>query len=451
MKVSLPVNYKAALWIIAAGMALRLLVLALCLDTPLFGDAHAYHRFAMMYLNGESFDTVRAPGLSLWLAAWYGVFGAGQLSSMLSILPFHLILSAAIYYYSARLVNARAALIALALISFYPSFVFHSVWPLTQVPMAAALALTLYLLDSKPSPTHALAAGLLLGFAILLRPNCVILAPVLSLIILLRKNRRAFVSASVLLAVSLAPALLWSAREYRHSGNLVFINYTNSMNLYLGNNRFTPLYKTWWFGSHGQGARDVPAEFSDRLSAIREIPLSSRNKVYLKGAIDEITTRPGVFIVRTLSRIRTFFAFDTYTGTQVIKRFGHGKIVGASVLGLVMLFYLAIISACLLFYLGRGARENGSTIGAMIPAAAVAYAFPFWLAFSHPTYHLPLLPLLAIPTAAVLERLIRNPSCIREYFSRDGINYRLIIALAILLLIQLEWVLVMSASFYEAI
>ncbi len=73
MKIAVPDNYRAALSIVAAAMALRLLVLALCLDTPLFGDARAYHRFALMYLNGELFDTVRAPGLSLWLAAWYGI------------------------------------------------------------------------------------------------------------------------------------------------------------------------------------------------------------------------------------------------------------------------------------------------------------------------------------------------------------------------------------------
>ena len=154
--------------------------------------------------------------------------------------------------------------------------------------------------------------------------------------------------------------------------------------------------------------------------------------------------------MRTLSRILTFFAFDTYTGTQVIKRFGHGKIIGASVLGLDMLFYLTIISACLLFYQGCGLRESGTVMGMLIPMVILAYAFPFWLAFSHPTYHLPLLPLLAIPASAVLERLVRSASCIRGYFYRDGINYRLIIALALLLLIQLEWVLVMSASFIAA-
>jgi 4-amino-4-deoxy-L-arabinose transferase-like glycosyltransferase len=281
MNLSFPDNRKTVLWIVAAGLALRLLVLFLCLDTPLFGDAHAYHKFALMYLNGESFDTIRAPGLSLWLTSWYTVFGASQVSSMLSILPFHLVLSATLYIYTTRLVNTRSALIALALISFYPSFVFHSIWPLTQIPMAAALLLALFLLDSKPTPFRVIAAGLLLGFAILLRPNCVVLVPVLGLITVLRNNHRAFLSASLLMAVSLFPALLWSAREYRYSGNLVFINYTNSMNLYLGNNRFTPLYKTWWFGSHGRGSRDVPTEFSNRLRAISEIPISARNKVYL--------------------------------------------------------------------------------------------------------------------------------------------------------------------------
>ena len=31
------------------------------------------------------------------------------------------------------------------------------------------------------------------------------------------------------------------------------VNEANSVNFFIGNNPYTPLYKTWWFGSHGEG------------------------------------------------------------------------------------------------------------------------------------------------------------------------------------------------------
>jgi hypothetical protein len=152
-----------------------------------------------------------------------------------------------------------------------------------------------------------------------------------------------------------------------------------------------------------------------------------------------------------LSRVRTFFAFDTYTGTQAIKRFDLGILAGASVLGLYLLFYFAIISACLFFYFGKVIRESGFTLGIKFPAVAAAYALPFWLAFSHPTYHLPLMPLLAIPACAMLEAALRKPSGSLRSFVRESGNRRFFAALAVLLLIQLEWIAVMAESFFEAI
>jgi len=285
MRTVLPGKYAVPLLIFAAGLILRLLVLVLCLDTPLFGDALAYHHYATLLYSGQGFDSIRAPGLSLWLAGWYQLFGDGQLTAMLAILPFHLILSAAIYLYASRRISERAGLIALALVTFYPAFVFHSVWPLTQVPLATLLILSLYLLDNRPGPVKIISAALLLGFTVLVRPNSLTLIPAFALVLLFNGNTRLISKSLLLTAVALAPALLWSAREYRHNGNLVFINYTNSMNFYLGNNHYTPLYKTWWFGSHGEGDRDVPPEFSAELNGIRRLPLPERDRADRKSVV----------------------------------------------------------------------------------------------------------------------------------------------------------------------
>ena len=435
--------YKKTLWIVAAGVALRLVVCLWLLGTPLFGDAYAYHYYATMYLEGSWFETIRAPGLPLWLAACYRLFGTSQLVAMLSIMPFHLLLSAAVFFFTLRRFHPRAALIALALISFYPAMVLNSILPLTQIPVAAALAVCIYFLDGRQSWLRIIAGAIFLSFAIIVRPNSIILVPVLALLLLF-KRRYSAGAAATFVAVALLPALLWSVREYRHSGDIVFINYTNSMNFYLGNNRYTPLYKTWWFGSHGEGDRDVPPEFSAQWKDILELPVNEQNGIYKKLARQEILSRPGVFLIRTLSRIRTLFAFDVYTGMLVIKRIYAGKATGAVVLGLDLLFYIAIMSACLVFYLGRRVRQQTGKAGIIIPVTILAYAFPFWLAFSHPTYHLPLMPLFAVPAGAAIAQISsKKPFRLGNL----GLNWRLNTALAIIALIQIEWIFAMSASF----
>ncbi|MBA7583747.1 hypothetical protein ES708_25695 [subsurface metagenome] len=400
-----------------------------------------------MLLRGEAFETFRAPGLSLWLAGWYSLFGAGQLAAMLSLPPFHLALGVAVYLYTAQKINPRAALIALAIVTFYPALVFHSVWPLTQVPLAAILVLALYLLDGEHGLPHILCAGLLLGLAVLIRPNSITLIPAFGLIFLLNGNTRILPRTALLAAVALTPALLWSAREYRQTGNVVFINYTNSMNFYLGNNRYTPLYKTWWFGSHGEGEREVPPDFSAELNRIDSLPLNTRNRIYLHLALAEITAHPLIFTVRTLSRIRSFFAFDSYTGTVAISRFGGGKPLGALLLALDMLFYLTIMAASLFLYCGNGKELRDNPVALWVCVIVLAYAFPFWLAFSHPTYHLPIMPLLAVPASATLDKISGNPTIWADSIYRLKTNFKLLSALVILALIQLEWVIIMLPSF----
>lgn len=449
MRAMLPKTYKSALLILAAGIALRLVELVVCHDTPLFGDASTYHRFALMYLDGRTFPTVRAPGLPLWLALWYSVFGSGQWSAMLAQMPFYLALSVAVYLYTARKLNARAALIALALVTFYPALVFHSIWPLTEVPLAALIMLVVWMMDDDPGLPGIFCAGILLGLAILIRPNSITLIPAFALLYYLGGARRRVLRTVLFAVVAMIPAAMWSAREYRHSGNMVFINYTNSMNFYLGNNEYTPLYRTWWLGSHGDGARGVPPQFTAERKEMESVPLERRNEAYLRAGLAEITAHPARFVLRTMNRICAFFSFDSYTATVAISDFDSGKPMGALLLGGDMLFYLTIVVASLFVVFGDWAQFGlrSRSLLVWVGVLVSAYALPFFLAFAHPTYHLPVMPLLAVPAAAALERFSFESGALRHSLHGITTNYKLTAALALLVLVQLEWILFMLPSF----
>lgn len=437
-----------SVFIVSVGILIRVAVLYFLKDAVLFGDAAAYNEVALKMLAGESFTPVRAPGLPLWLACWQAVFGAVNLSAMLSMLPFYPLLSILVFYFTRRLLNRACANISLVLLALYPAFVFHSVWPLTQVPMAVLLMACLLLMDREwpPSPAVLATTGMLLGIAVLIRPNSISLPVILAAVMLFHVGRKALSGAAILLIVSLIPAGIMMAREYQRSGNIVFINYTNSMNFYLGNNPHTPMYKTWWFGSHSAGERGVPAEFSREWEEIRQQPLGRQNSIYLAKALNEISSRPDVFIARTLNRIRCFFTFDTYTGTVALQRFKAGRSTGMGILALDGLFYCFIFCAMLLFL--PGVRPGGVTgrRALLMVSVGLAYAFPFWIAFSHPTYHLPLVPLFAIPASGMISVALESPATVKRTFYDGGLNWKLLAALSLFIFIQLEWIYFMLPS-----
>ena len=78
----------------------------------------------------------------------------------------------ATYGIGCRLASSRAGLIGAWLVATSPAFLFMLVWPMTDVPVAAAWALAFYFVLGR-TRRSALAAGLAAAVAILIRPNLV--------------------------------------------------------------------------------------------------------------------------------------------------------------------------------------------------------------------------------------------------------------------------------------
>jgi hypothetical protein len=224
------------------------------------------------------------------------------------------------------------------------------------------------------------------------------------------------------------------------------ISYNGAFNMFLGNNAHTPLYRVWWLGSHGVGEPGVPAEFSALRAAIGGQPLPVQYRLYRELALDHITSRPDLFAIRTLSRIRVFFALDTYSGAMILRDYRLAPVLGYAVLVLDAALYLALASlalACLfnahLFGLRRGHV-------AILLGIALSYASPYALAISHPTYRFPILTifggLAAVALATLLTRLKEYRPAMLPGLLRQ--QTALLVALLVLALIQVEWILAMA-------
>jgi hypothetical protein len=225
-------------------------------------------------------------------------------------------------------------------------------------------------------------------------------------------------------------------------GRFVMINEANTVNLFLGNNPYTPLYRTWWFGSHNEGETGVPPEFSAMYKEIQSEPKEVQRQKYLDVVVHHVASRPDLFLVRSLSRLRTFFAFDTMAGSALREYYGVSTVIALLVIAADAFVYVLILfgAVAFLFLIPDRTMLRGA-VGAMLLFALV-YAAPYWLAFSHPTYHVPILPLLAIIAAALVEGPAPDwRSALGRRFAALSTRRRvgLIFTTAFILYIQAEW------------
>ncbi len=441
---------RGALGAVVIGLVIRIAGLLYFLRFPMTGDGSSYDAMARQLLSGEAFGPVWPPGLPYYLTLFYRVLGERQVVAMASMLLWYLAFSVLLYLLCQRVAGRRAGGFALAVFAVWPTAIYHSIFPLTQLPVATLLvaaAILLVELLQRRRVWLAAAAGAVFGYCMLMRPSAAILAIGAPLVIAWRR-RDLRPAALTMLAVAAVVITPWLIRAENMTGRFVPINYANSRNVYLGNNPWTPLYKTWWFGSHLEEGR-VPEEFAAAERQMQELPLHQRDDVYRSRALEHILDNPGGFLLRTANRIRVYFSFDTYAGTVLTGYYGLPRIVGLGVILVDALIYIcAMLASIAAIFLAKPLDLKKSSVIVLI-LLALGYAVPYWFSFSHPTYHLPTMPMFIVLAAALVARRLSGGRCgvwnhetIRSLFRRKAF----LVCIIVFLYSQLEWAYVMATG-----
>src|SRR5262249_46968146 len=128
-------------------------------------------------------------------------------------------------------------------------------------------------------------------------------------------------------------------------------------------------------------------------------------------------------------------AFDTYTGSFLIKRGGAGRLPGLLVLAGDRLGISWSLPAPRGFFPPPWPpRPPGRRLSTLALPPALLYSAPYWLSFAHPTYPFPIVPLF-LPFAAAFAV---QPAPIRRRYLFWG-------GLTALALIQVPWVITMAS------
>lgn len=438
-KVRMFLDHRTAwMWIMGAALLVRAIVAWQMYDVPLEGDSLYYYQVAQDMAAGEAFSTYWPPGLPLYEAAVIKVVGAGHFTMRLAMMLWFLLFARLLYNLLNRMHSRIAANIGLIAVAFYPAFVFQSLEPLTQMPTAALVmalffGLYRYLHRRRRWLWY---IGVALGLVILFRPSASLFFLLVPSVIFWESRKIIATGLAALIALGMVASWVWVASE--NSGRFVPINEANSRNFYLGNNAWTPNYKTWQYGSHWTYWKGHPEGFRKQLAAIEAMSPEDRSASFLKAGFTQIGNHPEIFLLRTVNRLRVYFSFDSFTGSHLIAPPRAKPLLGYASLVSDGIFFTSIGLGWLAFVFGLARQEVESKYMRLSYAFVVIYTLPYLISFSHPSYHFPIVPLLLLPGAVLLAKTFLD----RTFTWRVGWKWR--VAAILFLLVQLEWILRMT-------
>ena len=426
--------------VVGGALLIRILYALWIQDSWMAEDAGGYYQDALRILADTSISPFWPPGVPYFLAGWMWITGSGHGFAMMGMLLWYVLFCWSFAKVAQHWLKEKTIHILLLVFALYPAFIHHSVAPLSHLPVAVCLLCCVLLilriqLAARVFPHQILpllGIGVLLGLMGLFRPGAMATIPVVvgAVFLILRTSFR-FAWAKALLPLFVAGVLIggWEYSLYQEHQRWVGINDATAMNLFIGNNPLTPLYKTWWLGSHDETHNPVYTAFYERRSQIRALPLAEQKSAFAQEAWQHIQQQPVLFVVRSLNRLRCFFAFDTYTGARTI---GNTPILGS--------LFLLLDAVCYLFlgFLTIASWSRANIIpfySSFFVWILLAYSLPYLMAFSHPTYHFAILPLIGILGGKGLENRIRP----RNWSLKQKLG------MAIFAMIQIEWIAFMMS------
>ncbi len=226
-------NLKFVLWVSAAALCLRLLLVYKC--GMVAGDSLVYSDIAKNLLNHGTYalstdqgphpTLVRLPGYPFFLALVFAVFGQDHFRAVMVVQAFIDIATCLVVCDIARrTISETAARIAFLLAALCPFIANYAATPLTEVPSIFFIALSIrqaVLAFDDPRPRSWIYCGLPMAAAILLRPDSGLILGSIGLVVLFRlyrnpaERKKLLVGGLLMTVVALAPLVPWTIRNWR--------------------------------------------------------------------------------------------------------------------------------------------------------------------------------------------------------------------------------------------
>lgn len=439
---------SAIAWILLLGAGIRLLFWIGLRSEPLhIWDERDYDVLAQnlvrygefTYNPGGTPTSLRPPLYSAILAAVYSVFGIGNLAAVrLLQVVLNLGTVAATYRLALCVTTRRVAILAAALMCFYPSSLVYNNLLLTETLFTLLLTTTCWIVVlalQRQSPSVAGLAGICLGLAALTRSAVSLAPPFLAVFLLLAwpgRFRSRLVAAVALVAAFALTIAPWSIRNTRLQETFVTIDVMGGRNFMMGNYAHTPLHRSW----------DAIALQGDQSWMHEVLANNPTGSLRSQGMVDKAALRQGLAFVQShplLTVQRSIVKFFDFWGLEreVIAGAGYGYfgsiprallvvstivVAGSYAVAVLMAVFGAILAPL------EDRRAHWLFLCVIVFLCAV-----HTIVFGHSRYHLPLMPLVLIYTAKAIREL---PAI---WSQRNSLRFALAAALSLILIAGWAW------------
>jgi hypothetical protein len=326
-----PAAVRLPLGVFFFALAVRLAHNAYALQLPIYQIPLGFHAQSLVLaeriLAGDilPFDravSINTPLMPYLLAAQMWLFGETNLFAVrLCGAIADACVCACVAFLARRWYGVAAGLASGIIASLYGPMVLHSI-EATEVPYGLlAVVVCVALVDRAQRPLRVVTSGLLAGVAALLRPDIVLLLPLLAVEFLLRKPRAIRSAAAFLAGAGLVLSAL-PAVNYRLSGDFVPLTLSGGHNFYLGHGPRAGAGYNFSGSQHGDIFDDMKRLAEEAAGRCMSDPEVSR--FYLAKAFSHIATDPGREVRLLFAKLRAFFSdyeYDTYVNYDFAREY----------------------------------------------------------------------------------------------------------------------------------
>ena len=314
--VTLPVDALFAVGLFIVAFTLRLLAARLLAGEPVW-DGHYYDFGARRIASGFGYaDEVTRDGQPVWhpwchypvgysgfLAVFYKLFGATHGVAAFANALVGGLLAVVTWLLGREALSPARARVAGGLVALHPGLVLYGALLMTE-PLSALLVLGAFWVTLRVAKVEragvlgGIAAGaLVLGLAVLVRPQALLCAPFLALAGrgagVKQGARRSLLAVGVACAVTLVPVLPWTARNCRVMDGCALVSTNAGWNLAIGAfPRATGRFETL---RSEDGCRDVTGQVQ-------------QDRCWLEYGIANIRSTPGRWLALVPAKLA--FTFD---------------------------------------------------------------------------------------------------------------------------------------------
>jgi 4-amino-4-deoxy-L-arabinose transferase-like glycosyltransferase len=419
-------TFVILLVILGVGLVFRALYLFELTGLPDFDhplvDAHYHDYWARAIVTGDwsppqdepdphisTTPYFRPPGYPFFLAAVYEVFGMGYVVPRIIQMLLGLGSVVLLFALGRRLFDDATALVGAALMAVYWVFVYFEgdfLEPALSVFLIVSFVLVLVRWYDRPSLPAGAAAGLLLGFLCLVRPNALLLIPVAGAWIYWAgraalSGRRTLATILVLLCGTFVVILPVTIRNYVVSGDFVLISSNAGINLLIGNSARADGEVRGTIP--GIGTLDTSFDYPEIVRRVEELegrPMSDAEvNRYLAGrALRQIASDPGRTVRLMIRKTLLFWGPKEVADNKVIGLDrAHSRVLRAIPLSFPIVLSLALLGLVRVWKDGKqlpGRKRRAATV-------LIFFVAMVWFASHLPVavtarYRVPVIPFLIL-------------------------------------------------------